>query len=238
MANVVHLPAKGKAVFVGDTHGDIQASRSVIKRFGKRDYYIVFLGDYIDRGEKSRENIDFLLSEKKKNSKIILLSGNHEMHMIELVSPSDFWERLSETEAIDYSKIFSAFPLAVSGPGFIAVHAGLPDLSNLDDWDRIVAGDENWMRLLWADFREKDGEHLGEICGRIKLGRDYFYRIMNAIGKNLLIRSHDPYAPEKMFNNRCLTIFTSASYGKERKIAILELSRDVKSIDDIELISF
>ncbi|MCM8817832.1 MAG: serine/threonine protein phosphatase [Candidatus Omnitrophica bacterium] len=238
MANVVYLPAKGKAVFVGDTHGDIQASRSIIKRFATRDYFVVFLGDYVDRGEKSRENIDFLISEQKKNSRIVLLAGNHEMNLIEPVSPSDFWDGLSEIEAYDYSKIFNTFPLAVSGNGFVAVHAGLPDLANLEEWDKIKSGDKNWMYLLWADFRDKDGEYLGEICGRIKLGRDYFYRIMNAIGKNVLIRSHDPYAPEKMFNKRCLTIFTSSSYGRERKIAVLDLSKELESTDDVELISF
>ncbi len=111
---------------------------------------------------------------KKRNSSIILLAGNHEMNMIEPVSPSNFWNILSETEALDYAKIFHTFPLAVSGNGFVAVHAGLPDLPDLNTWDKIEPGDENWMRLLWADFREKNGECLGEICGRIKLGRGYF----------------------------------------------------------------
>lgn len=238
MANVIHLPASGKAVLVGDTHGDIQASRAIIKRFGKGNYTIVFLGDYVDRGEASRENIDFLLSEQRKNSGIILLAGNHEMNIVEPVSPSDFWDSLSDIEIAEYSKIFSTFPLAVSGNGFIAVHAGLPDLPDIGSWDKIIPGDENWMKLLWADFREKDGECLGQLCGRIKLGRDYFYRVMAGIGKNVLIRSHDPLAPEKMFNNRCLTIFTSSSYGTQRKIAILDLSREIKTVDDIELISF
>ncbi|MCX7706309.1 MAG: serine/threonine protein phosphatase [bacterium] len=238
MSNIISLPPEGKAVFVGDTHGDVQASRSVVKQFGKKNYFIIFLGDYVDRGEKSRDNIDFLLAEKRSNSMIILLAGNHEMNMIEPVSPSDFWDTLSEIEAIEYSKIFYTFPLAVSGNGFVAVHAGLPDLSDLDCWDKITPGDENWARLLWMDFREKDGEYLGEFGGRMKFGRSYFFRVMNSIKKNVLIRSHDPLAPEKMFNNRCLTIFTSASYGRERKIAIVDLSREIKSTEDIVLVSF
>ncbi|HOK80741.1 MAG TPA: metallophosphoesterase family protein [bacterium] len=237
-SKVIYLPESGKAVFVGDTHGDLQASRSIIKQYARRKYHVIFLGDYVDRGEKSRENIDFLISAQKEYSKIILLAGNHEMNTVEPVSPSDFWESLSQQEILYYSGIFNNFPLAVSGKGFIAVHAGLPDLPNLDNWDNIKPGDDNWMRILWADFREKQGECLGVLCGRIKLGRDYFERVMNSIGKNVLIRSHDPYAPEKMFNNRCLTLFTSASYGKSRQIAIVDLTKEIRSVDEIELISF
>ncbi|MCM8764581.1 MAG: serine/threonine protein phosphatase [Candidatus Omnitrophica bacterium] len=237
MTRVIQLPQTGKAVMVGDTHGDLQASRSIIKQYGKKKYHIVFLGDYVDRGEKSRENIDFLLNAQKENSRIILLAGNHEMNAVEPVSPSNFWERLSQEETLMYSEIFKNFPLAVSGNGFVATHAGLPDLPNIEEWNKIELGDENWIKILWADFRERDGEYLGSLLGRMKLGRDYFERVMKIIGKNILIRSHDPYAPEKMFNNRCLTIFTSASYGKIRKIAILDLSREIDSVEKIELIS-
>ena len=54
---------------------------------------------------------------------------------------------------------------------------------------------------------------------------------------NVLIRSHDPYAPERMYDNRCLTIFTSNAYGVERKIAVLSLNKVIKSVKDIEVIS-
>lgn len=238
MKNVINLPAHGVAVFVGDTHGDIQTSHLIVRQYTKKNYYTIFLGDYVDRGEKSKENIDFLLSSQKQYPKLILLAGNHEMAMIEPVSPSQFWDSLSEQETSEYARIFRDLPLAVSGNGFIAVHAGLPDLLILEDWDKIIPGDDNWMKILWADFREREGEYLGSLGGRIKLGRDYFVRIMDSLGENVLIRSHDPYAPERMFNNRCLTLFSSASYGKMRQIAILNLSKKVKSIDDFELITF
>jgi len=238
MKNIVELPKQGYAVFVGDTHGDIQASRLVVRQYAKKGHCIVFLGDYVDRGEKSKENIDFLLSSQKQYPGIILLAGNHEMSMIEPVSPSNFWDSLDKNEAEEYSEIFKSFPLAASGNGFLAVHAGLPDLPILEDWDKIKPGDDNWERVLWADFRDKEGECLGSLCGRIKLGRDYFYRVMDSLKKNVLVRSHDPYAPERMFNNRCLTLFTSALYGRLRQIALVDLSKHIMSIDDFELITF
>jgi hypothetical protein len=40
-----------------------------------------------------------------------------------------------------------------------------------------------------------------------------------------------------MFNNRCLTLFTSAVYMRERKIALCDLGKEIKNIDDLEIIS-
>ena len=78
MGNLVKLPKRGKLVVVGDTHGDFDTTRVIIKNFlKKKNHYICFLGDYVDRGPYSKENIDFLLSLKEKHENLILLSGNH-----------------------------------------------------------------------------------------------------------------------------------------------------------------
>ncbi len=61
---------------------------------------------------------------------------------------------------------------------------------------------------------------------------------MSNLKLNVLIRGHDPLAPEKMFDNRCLTLFTSSAYKKERKIAISRLDKEIKSINDIKILSF
>jgi predicted phosphodiesterase len=238
MKKLIDLPEEGKAIIVGDTHGDFNASRLIVKNFLKKNYYIIFLGDYVDRGKFSKENIDYLLGIKEKYSKLILLAGNHEMYSICPATPDNFWQSLTEQQINYYSDIFRTFPLAVSGNGFICLHGGLPDIKRIEDIETIQENDENWLKILWGDFRDKQGEFLGDIGGRIKLGRDYFFRIMNNIQKNVFIRSHDPKASEKMYENRCLTIFTSESYGSERKIALIDLEKEIKTIDDIEIIRF
>jgi hypothetical protein len=53
-----------------------------------------------------------------------------------------------------------------------------------------------------------------------------------------LIRSHQPDAPPTMYGKRCLTIFTSSAYGhyvSERTIALIDLRKSVKTVDDIEI---
>ncbi|MFW6013246.1 MAG: metallophosphoesterase, partial [Candidatus Bipolaricaulota bacterium] len=62
--NLVEPNVTGDLIFVGDTHGDLQASRKVIEKYLNNDNVIVFLGDYVDRGPKSRENLHYLLTNK------------------------------------------------------------------------------------------------------------------------------------------------------------------------------
>ena len=233
------LPSKGKAVFAGDTHGDIQASRLVIANYLRDKYFVIFLGDYIDRGAKSKENIDYLLEMKAKHENIVLLTGNHEVYQTgEGGEPTPFWQNLTSKESEEYRNIFSEMPIAVSGNGFIGLHGGLPEINSLQEIEDIQTNDENFYRILWGDFRERNGGYLGKFLGRPKLGTDYFNSIMNKIGKNVLIRSHDPIAPGIMFNKRCLTITTSMYQGRKREIALINLEHEVKNTNDIEIIDF
>ena len=61
---------------------------------------------------------------------------------------------------------------------------------------------------------------------------------MSRLDKNVLIRSHQPDALSTMYGRRCLTIFTSSAYRhyvSERTIALVDLDRAVKSVDDITI---
>jgi len=238
MEKLVKLPKKGKAIFVGDTHGDFQASRVIIKNYLREGNYVIFLGDYVDRGSDSKKNIDYLLDIQMQHKNLILLAGNHEMFNIAECKPADFWKSLTEDETNYYKEKFLQFPLVVSGDEIIGLHGALPEIENMEDINEIKEGDDNWYKILWGDFREKKEDYLGNFLGRPELGKDYFEKIMGKIKKNILIRSHDPLSPEKMYNNRCLTIFTSAAYGRERKIAIVNLEKEITSTDNIEILSF
>jgi protein phosphatase len=236
--NLIEIKNAKRIIFVGDTHGDLEASKKVIKNYLKEGNKIVFLGDYVDRGPFSKENLDFLLEQREKNpDKIFLLQGNHEGHRILKFSPAEFWESLSEKEYQKYSQIVEKFPLAVVVKDIIALHGALPEIEKLEDFKKIKIGDENWFRICWGDFLGEPGEELGidPLTGRPQFGRDYFFKIMEKINKRVLIRSHDPSAPQLMYDDRCLTIFTSSAYSKERIIAIADFSKEIKTARDLEL---
>ena len=72
-----------KIICIGDVHGEIHKLKNLFEKlsFTKNDT-IVFLGDYIDRGEDSKSVIDFVLSLKDKCN-LVTLKGNHEMFALD-----------------------------------------------------------------------------------------------------------------------------------------------------------
>jgi len=234
---LIHLPSQGKVVFVGDTHGDLDASQQVIQRYLKKPYRIVFSGDYVDRGDYSEENIQYLLRLKLEHpEEIFLLSGNHEGFMVKEFYPSNFWGSLSLNEREEYGLLFSKFPLAVATQnGILALHAALPDLKSLEEMDQVELGNGNWDRMVWGDFVENETEYMGDLWGRPQFGRQYFDRLMERYQRQVLVRSHQPHASLMMFNKRCITIFTSRVYLPIRTIAIADLEKEIRNGEDLVL---
>ena len=234
---LIHLPPQGKVVFVGDTHGDLGASQEVIQRYLKKPYRIVFLGDYVDRGSYSDENIQYLLELKLEYSEeIFLLTGNHEGFMVKEFYPANFWSSISVGERKKYGILFSRFPFAATAQnGILALHGALPDLKSLEEMNQIELGDDNWERMVWGEFVENEMDILGDLWGRPQFGRPYFERLMERYQKQVLVRSHQPHAPITMFNKRCITIFTSHAYLPARTITIADLEKEIRSAEDMIL---
>jgi predicted phosphodiesterase len=234
---LIQLPSQGKVVFVGDTHGDLDASQQVIRQYFKKPYRIVFLGDYVDRGNYSEENIEYLLKLKLEYpEEIFLLAGNHEGFMVKQFYPANFWSSISVEEKKRYGFLFSRFPLAATAQnGILALHGALPELRYLEEMEQIELGDENWDRMVWGDFVENEMDHLGDLWGRPQFGRPYFERMMERYQKQILVRSHQPHAPVTMFHKRCITIFTSYAYLPTRTITIADLEKEIRSSDDVLL---
>ncbi len=234
---LIQLPSKGKVVFVGDTHGDLDASQQVIHRYFKKPHCIVFLGDYVDRGDDSEENIQYLLELGLDHpEEIFLLAGNHEGFMVKEFYPSNFWSSLSFGEKEEYGLLFSKFPLvATTQNGILALHGALPELGTLGEINQIELGNENWDRIVWGDFVENETDTLGDLWGRPQFGQQYFSRLMERYQKQVLIRSHQPHAPLTMFDKRCITIFTSHAYRPMRTVAIVDLEKEIRSAEDVDL---
>lgn len=221
--NLVKPDNPGRMVFVGDTHGDLQAAKTVFERYFDGKTVLSFLGDYVDRGDRSRENINFLLQKKLNHpDKVILLQGNHEGIKYRKFGPVNFWNSLSPGDREKYKDLLSELPLALSWDGLIATHGGLPDVSSLEEIEKIERGGNNWEKITWGDFNEVEGYILGGGFGRPQLGADYFNQAMRNLGKNVLVRSHQPNIPTHLFEKRCITIFTSAAYGTDRRVAVAE----------------
>jgi predicted phosphodiesterase len=235
--NLLLLPSSGYAIFVGDTHGDFDATKKVISRYlGSNNNKVIFLGDYVDRGPQSMENINYLsLLKTTYPEDVYLLMGNHEAYDLIPHYPANFWWGLDTESYTRYAALFSKLPLAVTTEnGVLALHGALPDVEKLGDINEINLGSEEWVKIIWGDFQDSRGRVLGGYVGRPQFGRDYFTEIMQGFGKNLLIRSHQPFTPI-LYDNRCLTLFTSSAYSPLRTIAIVDLEKEIKTTADLTI---
>ncbi|MFX0068071.1 MAG: metallophosphoesterase [Candidatus Hodarchaeota archaeon] len=233
-------------LLVGDTHGDLESTISIIKRFLDRGYeHIVFLGDYVDRGSHQIENINYILCLKLVHPKrVILLRGNHETP--ETNSRYGFLDvvmsRLTQESYSSYNNLFSHLPYScLIDKRVLCLHGGLAtQLSDIDQLKRIPRQvkitDPLTYEILWNDpddnvkgFAESDrGSKI--FC----FGQDVFNEFAEKNGIDLLIRGHQvfPKGYRFLFDNRILSIFSAKNYTRpiDAKVAELDENGDLRLV--------
>lgn len=252
---IVNLDERPSSVFVGDTHGDLEASKIVWDRFerevGNEETYLVFLGDYVDRGSKSQENIDFLLSKKRDYPNgVILLLGNHDAYQMRELRPADFWQSLWEEE-YEYYKDLSYLPWIAISEGLVATHGTLPfvsDLGELKGQHEELFEKENeldipmWISTVWGDLnKEIQDAQMDPLTGRPQFSKEIILQYMQKHDWNISIRAHQPGMQGWSFSDSVLTLFTSQAYvdmgrAYERSVAIVNLETPVETQDDVEIL--
>ena len=102
--NKVDAKQYKKVVFIGDIHGCYNPLKEYFASnpFTEDNLY-VFLGDYIDRGLQNAEVLNFLLNIYKK-SNVILLEGNHEIHLKQYVAKGYKEYKFDSTEDMEIVK--------------------------------------------------------------------------------------------------------------------------------------
>jgi len=150
-----------KFYLIGDIHGHLSKLENLIlyiKSDITPDDLIIFLGDYIDRGPKSFEVIEFLL-KLKSDYNIVCLMGNHEDMFCRFISVGDnvnrymvnggrytirsYERNLNEFKIPEtHKQFYNSLKLYYESDSFIAVHAGMnPRVSNITE--------QNMHDLIW-----------------------------------------------------------------------------------------
>lgn len=80
-----------KIFAIGDIHGCFGKLTSLLEKlpFDREHDLLVFLGDYINRGPKSREVVSLLCNLKRDGVNLVTIMGNHEYLMMEYQKSAD-----------------------------------------------------------------------------------------------------------------------------------------------------
>lgn len=168
---VLDLPLTDLTYAIGDIHGRLdllqRAFDLIWAHAGARDFQIVCLGDYVDRGPDSRGVIDFLIREQARSALTCLL-GNHEAMLLEAVDEGEWSQWLEnggeETVAsyghaappAEHLKWLRRLPVCARDPDRFYVHAGFRPRLDMADQDEDAC---LWIRgkFLNADADELPG---------------------------------------------------------------------------------
>ena len=233
-----------KTTVVGDLHGSIKCLDHVLDLVGQLEknpnHYLVFCGDYVDRGSFSLEVFCSLLFLKLTYpNQVILLRGNHED--VYIASVYGFQEEIREKYGtVDgdliwdkMQQVFTSLPHCVRSNHAWMVHGGIPsanfELSDLDKIDAetrmkvesvIHPKNENEKllgRLIWSDPSRVNGiRDNARGCG-IEFGPDVAKDFLDRHELAYIVRSHEPI--EKGIDGLpcgdhkyVVTVFSTASY--------------------------
>jgi serine/threonine protein phosphatase 1 len=80
-----------KIFAVGDIHGCLEKLKELLRSIGAdpQNDTLIFIGDYIDRGNSSREVVDYVIRLKSEYRKVVCLLGNHEYMLIHYLEGLD-----------------------------------------------------------------------------------------------------------------------------------------------------
>jgi len=170
--------------------------------------FLVFLGDYIDRGRFSlsgtlRTAMQLYL---KLPQCVFPLRGNHEYY-VELdgkvlapVRPCEAMDSISAVAGQDvlatYMNLFEALPNMLFFGDLLFVHGGIPRGDTFAERFEGIASlndDELRFQMLWSDPSEADviPLELQQASARFPFGRRQFRHFMSRVGARVMIRGHE-----------------------------------------------
>lgn len=138
-----------KLIAIGDIHGCVRSVEAMWKKLEPyQDYTHVFIGDYIDRGPKSKQVVDFLLSVKD-DRQTVFLRGNHEQMLLDTFQTGnskawlmnggrttlDSYGNPSNLEdlPVEHLEFYKNTELYYETENYFFVHAGVPPVLTLEE---------------------------------------------------------------------------------------------------------
>lgn len=157
---------------IGDIHGCFDSLKELVEnkiQLQKKDK-LIFLGDYIDRGPKSKEVIDYIIELQNNDYDVVTLLGNHEFMLVDAYNNEGAMPKwiqnggaetlksfdLDSLKNLDskYLNFFNNLKCYFEHEEFLFVHAGFNDtIENplADNYCMLWKSRERYSNLLLKD---------------------------------------------------------------------------------------
>jgi protein phosphatase len=231
IGRLVKLEPQGEALIIGDLHGDLESLIQILKESDfmqkmslDKAAVLIFLGDYGDRGEHSKEIYYTVLKLKILfPEQVILMRGNHEGPEDLLASPHDlpieFQAKFGEKWADAYSKIRELFDCLYNAvlveERYLMIHGGLPTKAKtIEDlaYAHTLHPKESLLEeMLWSDPNEMVKNVCASPRGAGKLfGENITAEVLRRFNAKIFIRGHEPCIEGFKINHKgkILTLFS------------------------------
>ncbi|GMT32190.1 hypothetical protein PFISCL1PPCAC_23487, partial [Pristionchus fissidentatus] len=228
----------------GDIHGQLDDLKFMLNKIGAPPRNrLLFLGDYVDRGQHGVTTIVLLLALKLRYpDQIYLLRGNHETRLVN--RRYGFFDECLGKHGIDVGlqvwtalqHVFNCLPLAaLVGKRIFCAHGGISDsLVTFKQFDRIVrpadVADVGLMvDLLWSDPSNKTEWYQPSHRGASSVfGSRAISTFCQNLGIDLIVRAHQCIDEGyEMFGTNLITIFSAPAYTENNAAAILKIEPDL-----------
>jgi len=255
VGRLVKMPPKGKLTILGDIHGDLVSlihilrnSRFLERSLKDREMFIVFLGDYGDRGTCSPEVYYVILKLKEQfPENVILMRGNHEGPDDLLASPHDLpnqlQEKFGESGREAYVRVRELFNYLYNAvlinERYIILHGGIPSqavtVDDLANAHKTHPKETHLEEILWSDPLDEIKGTYPSPRGAGKLfGEDVTEKFLKMLNAKVLIRGHEPSEDGFKINhhNKVLTLFSRKGapyYNKYGAYLQIDISKKVEN---------
>ncbi|OHT02834.1 Ser/Thr protein phosphatase [Tritrichomonas foetus] len=224
-----YVDGKNDIYIIGDLHGNIRDLIRILRKtkFNENDCKLLFLGDYVDRGEFSIEVITLLFALWTQfPERIILLRGNHEFASVNEIYGFQGQINNEYGECELWSKFNNVFNwltiAAVLDNSTFCVHGGIsPYLKSLDQIKNMERPIINYTEsklladLMWSDPNTKCAFFLESFRG---YGCLYGFKVISDFCEtnnfDVIIRGHQCVhnGIEAFPNNHVVTVFSCSNY--------------------------
>jgi len=203
----------GRTLIIGDIHGCLEMLKRLLEKIDYRPEKdsLIFLGDYIDRGNDAMGVVEFILSLSRLSSNIRCLLGNHEAIFLDYLEGRDRRSFILNDGATTLQSYHAARG-AAEGPLVPETHMkffkSLKVYIELDDYLVVHAGFKPYLAI--------DKQPMTEM---IWIREPFIYSDYN-FGKRVIF-GHTPFAEPLVMPNK-IGLDTGAVYGN--KLTCLDLS--------------